>query len=412
MEIELNFRLDADGRTANTRGESDESRKTEDGGKPMDYSCKAVATNLNDLSNEALDDILFDCEISDSGLMPRTFWVPVEGMKPRCSLEQFALDIFHHHVPPSHDFDKETSGVEWWCQIRPSPETGRYAMHDDKPDEISQTGISFHWDKDEDLRIMAGGNLYVHPHLSTVTYLTDLGSPTLVANCRVNNLNGEWITPDAIGSKEEKAAVFVSWPKRGKHMSFDGRYLHAALPDLMEPGMFEKQIQFQSSDNPKEQKQLIRKHRRVTFLVNIWLNYRPFNTHPFPQTMIDKLSGGKEDRVGLKFQSTDSVPTKKVATSSTTTKDNKNHQSLDSLSCHTEDFEWPMGDCDSTETIRVGIPLARIRDAASLGGNVMIEQVENDEALFSLQRGSPAIELPKRTQQEESGEGTKRARTE
>lgn len=96
-------------------------------------------------------------------------------------------------------------------------------MHDDEPDEISQTGISFHWDKDEDLRMMAGGNLYVHPHLSTVTYMTDLGSPTFVANCRVNNLNGEWIVPGEAGSAGEKVQAFVSWPKRGKHMSFDGR---------------------------------------------------------------------------------------------------------------------------------------------------------------------------------------------
>jgi hypothetical protein len=114
MEIELNFRLDADGRTASTsETNNDEKRKTDEDQKMVDYSSKAVMTNLDSLSTSTLDDILLDCEISDTGLMPRTFWVPVEGMEPRCSLEQFALDVFRHHVPPSLDFDKKTSGVEW-----------------------------------------------------------------------------------------------------------------------------------------------------------------------------------------------------------------------------------------------------------------------------------------------------------
>jgi len=35
---------------------------------------------------------------------------------------------------------------------------------------------------------------------------------------------------------------------------------------------------------------LERRHRRVTFLVNILLNYKPFNVHVFPESMIDKMS--------------------------------------------------------------------------------------------------------------------------
>ena len=99
MEIELNFRFDANGRTASTSQKSNGSTKEDENDVSIDYSSRAVMTTICDLSTSTLDDLLFDCEISDSGLMPRTFWVPVEGMKPRCSLEQFALDVFHHHVP-------------------------------------------------------------------------------------------------------------------------------------------------------------------------------------------------------------------------------------------------------------------------------------------------------------------------
>ena len=38
--------------------------------------------------------------------------------------------------------------------------------------------IGLHWDKDEDLVDNQGLN--VHPHISTVTYLSDWGSPTLI----------------------------------------------------------------------------------------------------------------------------------------------------------------------------------------------------------------------------------------
>ena len=95
--------------------------------------------------------------------------------------------------------------------------------------DMDKIGISFHWDKDEDLRLAMGGSMYLHPHLSTVTYLTDIGAPTMVVNRRVN-FNGEYI---ASGDNTEG---YVSWPRRGKHLSFDGRFLHAAPGDLMEEG--------------------------------------------------------------------------------------------------------------------------------------------------------------------------------
>merc|ERR1712071_62003 len=91
-------------------------------------------------------------------------------------------------------------------------------------------------------------------------------------------------------------SCFISWPKTGKHLSFDGRMLHAAPIDLMPEGEFQRQCQYQvaqnlSSTNKENTKSNTRTHtsldgnntkkeqrkkRRVTFLVNIWLNYRPF----------------------------------------------------------------------------------------------------------------------------------------
>ena len=140
-------------------------------------------------------------------------------------MEQCAFEIFHHHVKDGILYDTARSGYEWWVQLRPSPPAGRYSMlkksksdrehgksktsdnrskcndgnivetnnNDLQEDEEEEKGICFHWDKDEDLRLLMGGNMYVHPHLSTVTYFTGIGAPTMALNYCVNSFTGEYI---------------------------------------------------------------------------------------------------------------------------------------------------------------------------------------------------------------------------
>lgn len=57
------------------------------------------------------------------------------------------------------------SGAEWWIQVR-------------EEDRHSDLGMPFHWDKDEVLLEQKG--LIVCPAVSTVTYLTCHGAPTVV----------------------------------------------------------------------------------------------------------------------------------------------------------------------------------------------------------------------------------------
>jgi hypothetical protein len=260
------------------------------------------------------DELYYDCEICDNGLMPRTFWIGCND-SPRCSLEQIASDIFHYHTQlltangQQQYYNPNKSGAEWWVQIRPSPKNvGRYSMHatpntksndthNNSNDEVDMTkdGISFHWDKDEELRLVCGGTTYVHPHLSTVTYLTSVGSPTLVTNHRIHNLTGEWI--DDTEDNQQSSEAFIAYPYRNKHLSFDGRYLHAAPYDLL---FNANDVSFENTDSNTASsssstavtsKQKQRSNRRITFLVNVWLNYIPLKTERFPDTMVDKLSG-------------------------------------------------------------------------------------------------------------------------
>ena len=84
---------------------------------------------------------------------------------------------------------------------------------------------------------------------------------------------------------------YVLWPRRGKHLSFDGRMFHAAPSDLMGEGSFERQCDPRSSggDNAAviatgdgeddgdsgggggARRILARRRRRVKFLVNVLL---------------------------------------------------------------------------------------------------------------------------------------------
>lgn len=448
-EIEVNFSLDAEGRTALLS-----SQKSGSAAGLIDYTTRVIDTHFvadpemdkdgtkTTITSLLYDELLLDCEIADIGLMPRTFWVPAaasddddeESFQPRCTLEQMARDIFRHHTAscyPHQHYDPSTSGAEWWVQLRPSPETtGRYSMlvhgsADD--DEEERNGISFHWDKDEDLRLLCGGSVYVHPHLSTVTYLTGLGAPTLVAeDFRVHNLTGEWIPPSPIESKhdggsshgnnvalkasETAASAFISWPAAGKHLCFDGRFLHAAPFDIQEPGAFAKQCQVptESAGDKVER----RHHRRYTFLVNIWLNHRPFNVSPFPDTMIDKLSGyyhsantlsktcSQRMSLSLERDADDGNVSTRITTVAVHV---DKTPSVHEIQGHSGDgkildrslkrFAWHMGDCDSGETIQAWLPLELIRSKANQGGNFRIHWLKtssckNNTGLFLVKEAT------------------------
>ncbi len=56
----------------------------------------------------------------------------------------------------------------------------------------------------------------VHPHIATVTYLSDFGAPTMVVDQMP-------IRPSATDVTECIRNAFVSHPRIGKHTSFDGR---------------------------------------------------------------------------------------------------------------------------------------------------------------------------------------------
>ncbi|CAM9901735.1 unnamed protein product, partial [Discosporangium mesarthrocarpum] len=237
--------------------------------------------------------------------------------EPRNGLEGLALDIFRAHTSQAR-FNAANSGaeVEWW-------EKGVIEDTDD---------IGWHWDKDYG---MESAGINVHPCVATVTYLSTNGGPTVVLQKK-----GPMACEDAHLVEGVATKAWVSRPLIGKHISFDGRYLHAApsvlalgattLPrrwgsesqgvnqggggilgkdnisggrgikwglneHLISGDLTEPRHDTEESVNHVNVKQvagsaLDRNRRRVSFLVNVWLNHKPSGVLPLPNATAEALS--------------------------------------------------------------------------------------------------------------------------
>ena len=181
--------------------------------------------------------------------------------EPRCALEHVARAIFEEHT--AHIvYDKASSGAEWWAQVR---EGG----------SGPQEGIEFHWDVDEHFcdQLLGDGSrtsLHVHPHLSTVTYLTESpgAAPTVILDtCCPSSATTADIESKVYGPITGGA---VSWPRLGKSIVFDGSKLHGAVP-----------LTGQGCAVGAE---------RVTFLLNVWLGHRPYTVEPLSSAIALRLS--------------------------------------------------------------------------------------------------------------------------
>ena len=203
----------------------------------------------------ALDELRKDAQILNTSLMQRTYFLRACD-EPKCALERLALQIFDLHAPGiAKDVDRTRSGAEFWMQLRHPAASAEGA----DADENSSPSMGFHWDKDEELHAVSG--LYVHPQVSTVTYLSDGGAPTLILAKRAG-----------VGGQISEAPVPKAWlsqPAAGKHVAFDGRFLHGVLAALRQ------------SDSAG---------KRVTFLVNIWVHHRPLGVRRFPGELASRMA--------------------------------------------------------------------------------------------------------------------------
>ena len=220
-----------------------------------------------------------------------TFFVPCQ-MKPRCLLEALALDIFKAHASSlieSHSdkgddicFDPERSGAEWWTLVMDAAPPNSNDDSDsslgskDPDDEEEEDDVGMHFDADYGLEDMLPS--LIHPHISTITYLSDVGVPTLILD-KTSPPPEDAEHKKTLGGSISKG--FLSYPKFGKHVAFDGRLLHGASAAFF-PSIHNS---FTSSSASKDETL-----KRITFLVNIWFNHIPVDADLLPEEFLSQMS--------------------------------------------------------------------------------------------------------------------------
>lgn len=279
-----------------------------------------------------------DCE---SAFVGESFWLGASS-EPRCALESLARLVFEAHAGSvAADFDPERSGAEWWVQLRHA-------------DDGQAEAVSFHWDKDEDLVDEFGVN--VHPAISTVTYLADAGAPTLVLDKTPPTMY-----EDVDGFRGACGAARLSYPEAGKHVVFDGRLLHGA---------------------PRELARAVPSgYLRVSFLVNVWLGYKPRGIEPFPDSELAPLglrsplstADSRDVRAGLARPDANAFEVMDVS----------NREDDDGIVV----FEYPFGETGTEHTLRVPAPTKRLE--AATRGNV--------ELRFGGDGGAEVVEQARRS---------------
>jgi hypothetical protein len=231
-----------------------------------------------------------------------TFFLPA-GATPRCALEDLVLQIFRahtHDLIPGHHYDIERSGAEWWTLVLETNssmngKTKDKVNEDMEEDDDDDDEIGMHFDADYGLEEQLP-NYMIHPRIATVTYLSDVGVPTLILDKKSPPPSD--IQKLSLGGDITRG--WLSYPSTGKHTAFDGRFLHGA------PSSFFPADTHESEDESKPKRRKVNldddtsgsqpinsatnKDKRITLLVNIWINHCPLDAEIMDEELSSQLS--------------------------------------------------------------------------------------------------------------------------
>ncbi len=228
-----------------------------------------IRIHMLEFSRDGAHSLAADCR-QLAAISKETFWIDATAM-PRCRLEAAAQKIMNYHVD-LHSLDRSgILGAEFWCQVK-----------DVCAEDDIASGVDIHYDKDEYLAELEVG---IFPSISTVTYLTapQDAAATVVYTNKIRDLEGDAIQ-----------GCVLSYPVVGKHMSFDGRYLHGAPAALTQPvrgevsrlqaglkgggGGDDVGMEGGSSST------------RITFQVNVWVHHHPLEARPLTAEQVASLA--------------------------------------------------------------------------------------------------------------------------
>ena len=264
-----------------------------------------------------------------------TYFWPAVLPQPRCALEKIVQAVFEAHtaVLPPHCMRREASGAEWWTLVLDDEDDEKQAHpsaslssndDDDEEEEEESDEVGLHFDADYGLEDQVT-NLFLHPRVATVTYLTDHGAPTLVLHQRSPQPGDKQSSSSSSSSSPSTQQVSLEhslngdirkgWlchPQRGRHLAFDGRLLHGA-PATFFPGrsrnkstgkcdganVDKKHDDVEDGKPPAHKKAKTDSdtapappsthNQRITLLINIWVNHCPLDAEPLDYDVIDQL---------------------------------------------------------------------------------------------------------------------------
>ncbi len=158
-------------------------------------------------------------------------------------LEKYVYELaMFHFARLNIVYDKNKHYIEYWTKNENNSGSNNI-IH------------NFHSDKDE-LRLQKNNEL-VYPLLSTVTYLTDSECPTVITNIPYHNIN-------KLEELEKNNLIYLSFPKKLKHIAFNGINSHG-VSDVLSENILPHNIS-----------------NRRTFMINLWEKHIPtdriFNT--------------------------------------------------------------------------------------------------------------------------------------
>jgi len=155
-----------------------------------------------------------------------------------------------------------------------------------------------------------------------VTYLSDKGAPTVV----MDKVGTENSLEEFVGTTNK---LIVSKPAVGNHIRFLGDLLHAAPGDLLfeeEDGDDEDDDEDEENSEAPDLKTLLEKRmsKRITFLVNIWVDHIPSQAKKCPKNVIAKLQTPLLEKEQISFTKPyEAVSSASSSSSSSNVKKNK-----------------------------------------------------------------------------------------
>ena len=169
-------------------------------------------------------------------------------------IEKYVYDLAMIHFNRLNiEYDREKYFIEFWCKNNGGANNGYNHI--------------FHVDKDE--KLFRNNKILIYPTLSTITYLNDNVHPTIITDIKTNNMSVPIIKDD------NNIDFCLSFPKKLKHIYFDGSNYHGSINI--------------SNDVSKMGK-------RYTLMFNIW-NSKPSDIKYYNSTRINENKYNKIDNI-------------------------------------------------------------------------------------------------------------------